>query len=232
MFKRTLRQLAAFNSIVFLLIFIVFGTVIYGYVSHRIFEKVDDAMRFKAINLQIVNGRPKPMGRGRFLYDPRIMILLRDGKGNIVNIFPNIDTDSERLTKVVAAERIGEIATQEIEDHAYRVVTLPYNYPENVIMTDAGPIEITGVTAVSIVDSEVALLENLLLIIGSGLVIGTLIIVLAGYSLARRAMIPIQTAWEHQQQFVADASHELRTPLAVVNSNAELMLRHPDQQTA
>jgi signal transduction histidine kinase len=83
------------------------------------------------------------------------------------------------------------------------------------------------VIAISIVDSEVTLLERLLLILLTSLIGGAIVIVLAGYYLAYRAMAPVRLAWEKQQQFVADASHELRTPLAVIKSNAELTLRHP-----
>jgi two-component system sensor histidine kinase CiaH len=228
MFKRTLRQLSAMNSVVFLLIFVVFGTVIYGFVSYRLFDKVDDAMRFKASNIRIVNGRIAPPGRNRFLFDPRILILLRDSQGRIVNMPYPEDVDVERLVEMVIQIPPGHIQTREIEDHAYRMINIPYQYEETTLMTDRGPVNIGSIIAVSIVDSEVASLRDLLLIIVSGLVSGMLIIILAGYYLARRAMIPIQASWERQQQFVADASHELRTPLAVVKSNAELMLRHPD----
>ncbi|WP_371378163.1 sensor histidine kinase [Sporomusa aerivorans] len=228
MFKRTLRQLSAMNSIVFLLIFMVFGTVIYGFVSYRLFDKVDDAMRFKAYNIRIVNGRIAPPGRNRFLFDPRILILLRDNQGRIVNMPNNEDIDVERLVELVTQIPPEHILTKEIEDHAYRMINIPYRYEERVLMTDRGPIPIDSIIAISIVDSEVASLKDLLIIIASGLVMGMLIIILAGYYLARRAMVPIQASWEKQQQFVADASHELRTPLAVIKSNAELMLRHPE----
>ena len=37
----------------------------------------------------------------------------------------------------------------------------------------------------------------------------------------------LETAFEHERRFVAEASHELRTPLALLRTELELALRHP-----
>ena len=49
--------------------------------------------------------------------------------------------------------------------------------------------------------------------------------------LARWMVKPVETAWQQQRQFVADASHELKTPLTVILTNAEL-LQSPDYSQA
>ncbi len=54
----------------------------------------------------------------------------------------------------------------------------------------------------------------------------------AGFWLSGRALAPIQRNLEAQRRFVADASHELRTPIAVVQSSAEVLLRHPGHTLA
>lgn len=49
---------------------------------------------------------------------------------------------------------------------------------------------------------------------------------------SRRLVKPIETAWEQQRQFVADASHELKTPLTVIRANAELLAGHEEGPNA
>lgn len=46
--------------------------------------------------------------------------------------------------------------------------------------------------------------------------------------LARWTLRPVETAWEQQNQFIADASHELKTPLTVILANLRILLSHKD----
>ena len=44
--------------------------------------------------------------------------------------------------------------------------------------------------------------------------------------LSKRALAPVQKAWDQQHQFVADASHELKTPLTVILANLGIIKSH------
>lgn len=71
--------------------------------------------------------------------------------------------------------------------------------------------------------SEESTLQNLLkscVVIGGASFLAFLLISIL---LARWAVKPVETAWNQQRQFVADASHELKTPLTVILTNAELL---------
>lgn len=73
------------------------------------------------------------------------------------------------------------------------------------------------------ISGEVATMENLFrtcLFIGS---LSFLVFFAISFYLAKWAVKPVETAWNQQRQFVADASHELKTPLTVIMTNAELL---------
>jgi len=70
--------------------------------------------------------------------------------------------------------------------------------------------------------------EALLVLLGAGLV-GLLVIVLAGWFLTERALLPIRSAMKRQMEFTADASHELRTPLTIIDAGLQVLRRHPRQ---
>ena len=57
--------------------------------------------------------------------------------------------------------------------------------------------------------------------------IGLVIVFFISLFLASWAIKPIETAWNKQKQFIADASHELKTPLTVISTNTDVVLSNP-----
>jgi signal transduction histidine kinase len=54
-----------------------------------------------------------------------------------------------------------------------------------------------------------------------------------GLFMSRRAVQPVQDAFDRQRTFIADASHELKTPLTLIRADAEVLLRgmtNPDDR--
>jgi two-component system, OmpR family, sensor histidine kinase CiaH len=70
--------------------------------------------------------------------------------------------------------------------------------------------------------------EALLVLLGAGLA-SILAIMLAGWFLTERALVPIRQAMDRQTRFTADASHELRTPLTIIDAGLQVLRRRPDQ---
>lgn len=87
---------------------------------------------------------------------------------------------------------------------------------------------VTLIVGLSLAPEEAAaqqLVLTLLLCGATGLVLS-----FAGaWFLAARALVPIRSAFERQQEFVADASHELRTPLTILHSAADLLASEPER---
>ena len=88
-------------------------------------------------------------------------------------------------------------------------------------MPDGGML-VTG-TSLDPVESA---LQSLLVVLVAGGVLGLLLSLGAAWFLSGRALVPIQQAFQQQQEFIADASHELRTPLTVLRSATDLLNQH------
>ncbi|MBV9581205.1 MAG: HAMP domain-containing histidine kinase [Chloroflexi bacterium] len=76
---------------------------------------------------------------------------------------------------------------------------------------------------------EYAAAQQLMLTLGVCGALGLLFSFAGAWFLAARALVPINRAFQRQQEFVADASHELRTPLTILHSAADLLASDPRQ---
>lgn len=226
MLQRTLTRLTVINSFVFLIIYFLFTSILYGYLSYRIFDRLDEAMRLHAMGFRIVNGIVIPFEHP--IFDPRIFVLIHSRDGRTLNPIPFRENELKNIDEITSGIEVSELNTKEYAGHVYRIMRWPYTYQDDLYEFSTN-FRVESIFVICIVDSEVQLLHNFLWLIIGGGVLSVFGIILAGFFLAKRAMIPIQESWERQQQFVSDVSHELRSPLTGIYSNAELMLRYPDE---
>lgn len=70
---------------------------------------------------------------------------------------------------------------------------------------------------------EKALLTSLLSALLIIAITGGIIAIFMGCVLVAKVMIPVDNAWQQQQEFVANASHELRTPIAIIQATLETL---------
>jgi len=123
MFLSTLRRLTVLNSLVFLLIFVAFNAILYGYISFRLFDKIDETMRTQANSFRIVNGRAAPLGRP--LFDPRIFLVFRTTDGRIIMPNPFRSDLADDVAEIAATITPGELKNKEYEGHVYRILSVP-----------------------------------------------------------------------------------------------------------
>ena len=78
------------------------------------------------------------------------------------------------------------------------------------------------------INSEMNSLNQLVFVFIIGIILSIVITYFVALYLTKRALIPIENAWNNQYQFIQNASHELRTPITIVSSKLESMLKFPD----
>lgn len=180
--------------------------------------------------------------------DPRIFLVYKSTQGAfLTSLANNMELEPDTLDTMIGEADERPLSTVHVDGHSYRVSASPVqlsDLPVNSVRIDTtstmSNMSITSTTsaravaavtssyAIMSIDSEMNMLKSLLIVLAIAGGVGCILVIMAGYYMAGRALVPIRDAWERQQQFVADASHELRTPLAVMSANAEMLLRHPD----
>jgi len=229
MIKRTLVQMTVWNSTVVFCLFVMLGGALYGLARYQIYSDIDRLLVFHIDNMrqiilstgeQIVNVDSQ---------DPERFILDYWWDSNDVLIKSVYYERTFWELSSILREKQSHMGPESIRmgEKTYRFVSRPYqgNLPE---VEKLSSLPLKTVQLMTEITAEVYYLNRLLWSIGIGIGVGALLSVIAGYVLARRALVPIQKAWDKQQQFIADASHELRSPLSVVQGQMQLLLRHPE----
>lgn len=221
MFRQTHIRLTLLNSLVFIVLISILGSIIYFYTEHQLYKDVNMSLIDAVEHFQKGSAepdhdgdRPGPKFIGR---DPRNMVLLWDSKKHLLSDQTREFQFFQEDEKQIRPRKLNTLVDVSAGHFSYRYIA--FN-----VQSELGTIT---VQIIRNVNSEKELLDRLLLIMLIGCGVGIICAVASGYFLAGRALIPIKNAWQKQQQFVSDASHELRTPLAVIRAKTELLFRTP-----
>lgn len=216
MFQKTRIRLTILNSLVFIILIGVLGSIIYSYTYKRIYNEMDQSIKMMAQFGKKLDAKILPRKRMENIKigDPRVTKITWNGKvveiegdnhkfrssfeGNLDQFFP---------------KKLGDLQDLEVQGRYFRT----FAFKE-----DGKIVQIVRDTT-----AEEEMLNTLFLILVIGCSVGSLFAIGIGFFLAGRALVPIQNSWEKQQQFVSDASHELRTPLAVIQSKTDILFQSP-----
>lgn len=213
MFKKTRVNLTILNSIVFILIISILGSMIYSYIRIYVYRDADHSLQDMVGRVGLTGEIPKLGVQGR---DPRnnIIVLIWNEKNELLNKNAIQDNYQDRFIPHTF-DKIQTIAVEGFYFHTISVQATMNNQPVKLEF-------------IRNVDIERNILRRLLLMMLIGGAIGIILAIAAGLFLAERALRPIKNAWDKQQQFVSDASHELRTPLTVIQTRGDLLLQTPE----
>lgn len=145
--------------------------------------------------------------------------------GFVVSIRNGETAVIESVHSVTLSDETAQTLAQLAQDSGktvglLRAYSLRYSIEEN-----------NGVTRIAFLDasSDLATMAELIV---SSLLVGLLALLaffFVSLFLANLALKPVESAWNRQRQFVADASHELKTPLTVILANQKILLSHPER---
>lgn len=216
MFQKTRIRLTIVNSLVFILLIGILGSIIYSYTYKRIYNEVDQSIKMMAQYREKLDVKIPPRKRMENIQigDSRVTRITWNGK------IVKIEGDNRKFRSIFeenlekfSPEKIGELQDIKVQGRYFRAFSLQKDGEIVQIVRD--------------ITAEEGMLNTLFLILIIGCSIGSLCAIGIGFFLAGRALVPIQNSWEKQQQFVSDASHELRTPLAVIQSKTDVLFQSP-----
>ncbi len=213
LFNPIRRRLVAWTVLVVSLILLLLGTSVYLTLSHSLIDQVDRDLISRS-NQALVNASPAPGGPphsgARDGYNGGTFFLAL-GPDNQVEFNPQqVQVDAVDWPQ---PQPNGTLATLTINGEPTRIFATRASDGDTLISGES-------------LEAEQAAMHTLLivLIVGGGL--GLVLSIWAAWFLAGRALVPIQSAFRRQQEFIADASHELRTPLTVLRSATDLLYQH------
>lgn len=238
--KKQLIKNMLLTLVCFSVIFTILGLIIYNQVSSSLYKSIDGellASKEKIVNGFFLNERdihnrkmeeiqgeePDDQNQSRFKINPRVIYILRDKDGNIINedtlgVFYEDYLENLSFNKNLT-DKIYNITLG--DSYKYRGITF-------IIETQDGELEY--VQLFSSVEAEEVIIENFAKILTVSIAITVALSIIVSYALSKRTLEPIINSWKKQTEFVQNASHELRTPLTIIQTKQELLLSEPNKK--
>ncbi|AFM39749.1 histidine kinase [Desulfosporosinus acidiphilus SJ4] len=219
MFRELRLKLTLINVgiMALLLLFFIIGTFLV--MKIQVFNQSQQLMQIVANEAgsgTIVNPREHDKHLAKYFY------IKTDNAGTITDSSSALPMTLDQLTPLVnmAFHKPNPQGELELHDETYSYLKVPLKETPGFIIIFVD------------LERDKDILQELLLSLTVG---GFICLGLAYYGsrfMADRAMAPIKSSWQRQQEFVADASHELRTPLSVVQLNLDIVKGNPEETVA
>jgi len=224
LFARIRWRLVGWNMLILGLILVLLGGSVYVALSRTLLAEVDRNLFSRseqALPILFPRARPDENGPGG-PGGPRRAPQGYSGGVFFLALLPDgtVLANPQQVTTTA-------LPWPETRDPAFATIQLGDGDMARVVLrrTPDGGLLVTGQS----IEPEETALHSLVLVLVGGGGLGLLLSLGAAWFLSGRALIPIQQAFQRQQEFVADASHELRTPLTVLRSATDLLNQHRDQ---
>ena len=230
--RRTRLHLVAWSGGLTLLLIVVLGALAYGAVASSLAGRGVSLLDDRATQIA-----RSISGSGRFGQDRVGMAFGGTATGTLAYVIGPDGTvlgdsrilvdglpDASGVTAAEAASGAPDVRDAEVAGTAVRI------YSTAVARGD----QTWVVQVIGERDSEVQLLNALLVVLLGGGLVATVLASLVGFFYAGRALVPIRAsmagrdaALARQRDFAANASHELRSPLTVIRTSVTALRRTP-----
>ena len=209
-FNKTKSSLIKINIAVVLSFLILFSIFIYTYFKGVTYKSIDNKLNneLESIAIQLtrqsmvypVTKYPSNM---IYIYKRDRVMYYTPQNGYFSDVLPNRYTN-----------KLNDIFTFSENGYTFRELNVEIDEYQIQIIRN--------------IDSEINSLRQLIFVFIIGILISLIITYYLAVYLTKKALIPIETAWNNQAKFIQDASHELRTPISIISSKLERMLKHPN----
>ena len=240
MFDRIRLQLTAAYVGILALILIVFGIVVVVVFADQVADRQDALLSRRAQSkvASLLEGRVDafapapgepyavfaPVEEGRVLDPPALAFRAPAETPSVLPAEPvepahKLELLSTKLAQQAIREKSSLVSTVNTREGDIRVFTLPVEVEAGTVVAvvQVGePREVVRGTITRLILVLIPIGLGALILAGAG-----------GLFMARRAMRPVQDAFDRQRAFIADASHELKTPLTLMRADAEVLSRSP-----